>query len=88
MPRTLIAHVSLWAANGDMVTLAPGDELPEWAEGRVGEHCFELDAEPAEVEDAVNTADADEVDVKAPAKSKEAAPDFTAPAPRRGRPRK
>lgn len=85
MSRTLIAHVSLWAANGDLVTLAPGDDVPEWAEDRLGEHCFAPEVGAGEDEDA---ADIDEADAKAPAKSKDAAPDFTAPAPRRGRPRK
>lgn len=85
MSRTLIAHVSLWAANGDLVALAPGDELPEWAEGLLGEHCFAPDEAAAKPEDP----DAgDEREVKPSPKSEPAAPDFTAPAPRRGRPRK
>lgn len=85
MSRTLIAHVSLWAANGELVTLAPGDDVPEWAEGRVGEHCFASEVDTDEVEDAADVA---APEAKRVAKSADTAPDFTAPAPRRGRPRK
>lgn len=51
MSRTLTAHVSLWDESGTVVTLAPGDELPEWAEGSVGEHCLAPDLEPNDVEE-------------------------------------
>jgi hypothetical protein len=84
----LSAFVSLWDESGSVVTLAPGDVLPDWAVGRVGAHCLEADV-PAD-------PDADEVPVPAEPgpipepDDNDAAPDFTgaAPAPRRGRPRK
>lgn len=101
MSQTLTAHVSLWAENGALVNLAPGDELPEWAEGKVGDHCLTLpteaiaepevesenpEAENADPDDEGDAEDAPASEVKG-AKPTEA-PDFTAPAPRRGRPRK
>lgn len=82
MSRTLITHVSLWDESGALVTLNPGTELPDWAEGRVGEHCLKAEA-PEEVADEVKPANA------TPGKpSTTEAPDFTSAAPRRGRPRK
>ncbi|MCZ9884146.1 hypothetical protein [Arthrobacter sp. B2a2-09] len=94
----------------------PGDDVPEWAEDLVGDHCIFEDAEPAEApactgpstapegasgddeagedepgdEDSENAeADTDrDGDDVAPPISNADTPDFTAPAPRRGRPRK
>lgn len=70
------------------VRFAPGDELPEWAEGKVGSHC--LAPEDSDTEEAVEPEtgidpDAEESDEEP---EPDAAPDFTAAAPRRGRPRK
>lgn len=66
--------------DGLSVAFAPGDELPEWAVGRVGVHCLD-DAEPkckSEPKQADEDAEEDPSGV-----------DFTKPAPaRRGRPRK
>ncbi|MEV8149949.1 hypothetical protein AB0O52_17615 [Arthrobacter sp. NPDC080073] len=85
---------------------APGDELPEWAEGLVGKHCLVpevgtdasdftdggadgesssegADSDPA---DDAGKGDGEGDDVDPAAKTD--APDFTAPAARRGRPRK
>lgn len=70
--------------DGTSVAFAPGDELPDWAADQVGAHCLDS-AEAATDGESVDVAD---VEVKPSAKSKDAAPDFTAPAPRRGRPRK
>ncbi|UKA59164.1 hypothetical protein [Arthrobacter sp. FW306-2-2C-D06B] len=114
MSRILNTHVSLWDPSGDLAILEPGTELPEWAEGRIGDHCLvpEVEAKapgftapevpPADAgegggsdsEDAgdgdpddesqVDAGEADNVDPAAKAE----APDFTTPAPRRGRPRK
>lgn len=113
MSRILTTHVSLWDPSGDLAVLAPGTELPEWAEGRIGDHCLEPEAEtevpdftdadaegsegadgdPADDTDKADDGEeagegkADEGDDVDPA-AKTDAPDFTAPAPRRGRPRK
>lgn len=65
--------------DGTSVAFAPGDELPEWAADQVGAHCLASEevepAKPAKAEAKRDDAEP-------------AAPDFTAPAPRRGRPRK
>ncbi|MGM7776131.1 hypothetical protein ACSVHC_08950 [Arthrobacter sp. KNU-44] len=97
---------------------APGDELPEWAEGLVGKHCLEPEVETdapdftaggaeggesnpegadGDLADDADKGDADgeeegegkadEGDDVDPA-AKTDAPDFTAPAPPPGRPRK
>ena len=85
----LSAFVSLWDESGSVVTLAPGDVLPDWAVGRVGSHCLDADApaepEPDEVPVAAEAESAPELE---PVES-DAAPDFTGTTPvRRGRPRK
>ncbi|WP_461169271.1 hypothetical protein [Arthrobacter sp. Z1-15] len=54
MSRTLAAFVSLWDEEGRVVALSPGDELPGWAEGRVGDHCLTPVLEPNDVEDEPN----------------------------------
>lgn len=111
MSRTLSTHISLWDETGELVTLAPGADLPGWAEGRVGEHCLvpspdsdagqdpaadadadaEAEADTEADADREDEADADsateDADGEAPATT-DAAPDFTAAAPRRGRSRK
>lgn len=99
MSRTLTAHVSLWDEAGKVVILAPGDELPEWAEGRVGDHCLAL----APIEEASDETEGgkevtpDESDTedeagdpedKPAGKPQAAAPDFTGSAPRRRQSRK
>ncbi|WP_028265930.1 hypothetical protein [Arthrobacter sp. MA-N2] len=112
---TFAAHVFVHGESGP-VHFAPGDELPEWAEGLVGKHCLEPEAvdevpvftapnvppagdeegngsdsegagdndQDGEGEGDDDTDESDDVDPAATAD----APDFTAPAPRRGRPRK
>jgi hypothetical protein len=65
MSRTLKTHVSLWGESGELVTLAPGDALPDWADGRVGEHCLAAVAESFAERD-----DADDTDVDADADAK------------------
>ncbi len=113
---TFAAHVFVHGESGP-VHFAPGDELPEWAEGLVGKHCLvpeveteapdfttggadggqsnpEGDGGDPDVDDADkgdedgegegDAGESDDVDSAA----KTDAPDFTAPAPRRGRPRK
>lgn len=65
--------------DGMPVAFAPGDELPGWAEGMVGDHCLTSEeAKPAKAVRADPKRD----------EAEPAGPDFTAPAPRRGRPRK
>ncbi len=39
MSRKLAVNVVLTGPDG-VTTLLAGDELPKWAEGRVGDHCF------------------------------------------------
>lgn len=82
MPK-FSAHVVLMGPDYRAVSFAPGDEVPGWAE--VGEHVIAAeDAEPAP--DPVEPeADGDDPE---PEPVPDEAPDFTAPAPRRGRPRK
>lgn len=64
----------------DTVWLSPGDELPEWAAGLVGDHALEDEApEPAPLP---------EEDAPAAKSKSSEVPDFTAPAARRSRPRK
>ncbi|SDK79312.1 hypothetical protein [Arthrobacter sp. ok362] len=96
---TFAAHVTVHGESGP-VHFAPGDELPEWAEGLVGKHCLEAEAEidapdfTAPENPPAGDADGDtaaEGDVDADVSGEEEpeaptdAPDFTAPAPRRGR---
>lgn len=83
-------------------SFAPGDELPEWAEGLVGEHVLErqdpADSEDAEGSDESDASDQDQgddsgEDADGESKDQDPAddqPDFTAPAParRRGRTQK
>ncbi|MFS0718861.1 hypothetical protein ABC337_05010 [Arthrobacter sp. 1P04PC] len=99
MSRTLKTHVSIWGEAGELVVLAPGDELPDWAVSRVGEHCLVPGAEPeGEAEGEESEADPAEAstedggsaeDDAAESEASDEQPNFTAPAPaRRGRPRK
>ena len=85
MSRKLIAHVSLWADNGSVVSFAPGDELPDWAEGKVGAHCLDSGAPDAKI-GASRVDPSEEAEPESPKST--ATPDFTSAAPRRGRPRK
>ncbi|SEI44796.1 hypothetical protein SAMN04487917_101345 [Arthrobacter sp. yr096] len=97
------------------VTFKPGDELPDWAVGLVGDHCLvpevaeESGAEPdftgsttpdaseehapapEEKDEDEKSEESDEKDAEddeSESQIKDETPDFTAPAPRRGRPRK
>lgn len=72
------------------VSFAPGDELPEWAEGMVGAHCLEPELDSEDDEDSDADAEEAESEAEDSAPAAESAPDFTGatPAPRRGRPRK
>ena len=54
MSRKLTAFVSLWDDDGKVVTLVPGDELPDWAEGRIGDHCLTSASESTDAEDESN----------------------------------
>lgn len=71
--------------DGLSVSFAPGDELPDWAVGKVGDHCLDSD-QPASKSSSTRTESAEEAEMEAPKST--AAPDFTSSAPRRGRPRK
>lgn len=95
---TFAAHVIVHSETGP-VPFAPGDELPEWAEGIVGKHCLETKAvvtdapdftalENAPVADAGEGEGAADSVGEVDASVVTDAPDFTAAAPRRGRPRK
>lgn len=80
----------------DTVWLKPGDDLPEWADGLVGDHALDSEAqvfaeeEVGAIEDQEPTPEVDpelETDAQVPESSD--APDFTKPvAAKRGRPRK
>lgn len=87
----------------DTVWLKPGDELPDWAVGLVGDHALDaasLDTEGDDEARAGESSDLDEtpeldpepqVDQNPAASEVEggSAPDFTKPAPaKRGRPRR
>lgn len=76
MPKFSV-HVALSSPDFRAVSFAPGDEVPEWAVDQVGDHC--LMSEEAPEPDAVP-------EPASPTAS--TAPDFTAPAPKRGRPRR
>lgn len=91
MPE-FIVHVALY--NGpDLVRFAPGDKLPVWAKDKVGAHCLNSKGPVVEAaEEAPEEAEvAEEVEEESEAEEEteaaEEAPDFTKPAPRRGRPR-
>ncbi len=94
MARKLSAHVAL--THGlDLVRFAPGDDLPEWAEGLVGEHALEPEKTKVGTAEVEVTADDDDEDVLGePSEvekvvSEEQGLDFTKPARRGpGRPRK
>ncbi|MFF1382775.1 hypothetical protein ACFVWT_04335 [Arthrobacter sp. NPDC058288] len=82
------------------VAFAPGDELPEWAEGKVGDHCLvpepeASDADGSGTQDAAEDEDPAEDQTDSETDEPESedepqapaadVPDFTAPAPvRRG----
>lgn len=86
--------------DGSTVAFAPGDELPEWAVAKVGPHCLSVDAESEPLsggaDDTEDTPAAESAASEDPEESEPTGepiadvPDFTgsAPAPRRGRPRK
>jgi len=89
MPK-FVVHVALRDPNGyDVSQFAPGDVLPDWAVGLVGDHCLDS-AEVAEERVEATEEEPEEVAEKpAPKRRAKAAPaeglDFTKPAPRRGR---
>jgi hypothetical protein len=96
---TFAAHVVVHGDAGP-VQFAPGDDLPDWAVGLVGDHVLIIEPEDpaedaldgaadnpeAEADVAADATDADDTDDEPEASS--AGPDFTAAAPRRGRTRK
>ena len=88
----LLKHVSV-RQGFDTVWLAPGDDLPDWAVGLVGDHALAHEV-PEDVEadshGGEDPSDPSKAKPKAtPAKPKTATElDFTSAAPRRGRPRK
>ena len=75
----LTGYTTLFGPDG-LVTLAPGDELPDWAHGKVGDHLLDGSATQA-------PADKDEPD-DAEGETPDDAPDFTKPAPKTRRPRR
>jgi hypothetical protein len=88
-------HVALMSPEYKPASFAPGDEVPEWAIGQVGDHVLEPedaaesdgadDQDDAPDPDADGDTDGDDADAP-PADDQ---PDFTAAAPaRRGRARK
>lgn len=97
------AHTAVHRESGTEF-FAPGDDVPEWAEGKVGSHVTDAESEAAEgkgldfteaAEDPEATSEdsaAESEFIEADSETAEApteGPDFTAPAkPRRGRPRK
>gem|GEM_PF-6391400 len=83
------AHTVVHAESGP-VFFGPGDELPEWAVGRVGDHVLSDPAEPGdkpdgEPDDEPDTEGGDEPEDPAEPGDKPDVPDFTKPAPRRRR---
>lgn len=82
MPK-LLKHVPV-RRGLDTVWLRPGDELPGWAVGLVGDHALAPD--DVNVDDVDTAGDADEA--KPAATPKATAPDFTGSAPRRRQSRK
>lgn len=70
---TLVANTTVRGENGFPVVLTAGSELPEWAEGLVGEHLLTGGVKkPAKT--AVKSEPVDS-----------GSPDFTKPAPKRRR---
>lgn len=97
MSKIFGIHFAMHDDTGCLRQWVPGDEVPVWAESRVGDHCLMLPPS----DDPVVDADDDQPDIEPPAEpeavaedpaepSEDVAPlDFTAPAkPARGRPRK
>lgn len=94
MSKIFGIHFAMHDDTGCLRQWVPGDEVPVWAESRVGDHCLML---PPSEDDDGDTAPGieppaePEADAEDPAEpAEDAAPlDFTAPAkPARGRPRK
>ncbi|MDR2256981.1 MAG: hypothetical protein LBE25_13455 [Arthrobacter sp.] len=82
MAKKLIAHVSIRDAGGALHSLAPGDEVPEWAEDRLTNE--DLFAPAAADETPAPEAPEPDPAPEAPAAA-DKTPDFTKPAPRAGR---
>lgn len=89
----LAVHTTVRDARGAVVWLSPGDDVPAWAADQVGDHCLVggrvVEKKKPGESDAAGKAnetgnEASDVDHKKPTDG----PDFTKPAPRRGRPRK
>ena len=84
----LTGYTTLFGPDG-LVTLAPGDELPDWAHGKVGDHLLDGSATqaPAAKADPKAKDDKDGPD-DAEGETPDDAPDFTKPAPKQRRPRR
>lgn len=83
----LTGYTTLFGPDG-LVTLAPGDELPDWAHGKVGDHL--LDGATPETPEAPAPKAKDDKDEPddAEGETPDDAPDFTKPAPKTRRPRR
>lgn len=92
MPRKFSTQVALSDGLG-VYSFGPGDEVPEWAANKVGEHVLESAGDPVPEDDdepeTVEEIVAEEQGSPAPVSTD--GPDFTKPAPIKrgpGRPRK
>ena len=84
----LTGYTTLFGPDG-LVTLAPGDELPDWAHGKVGDHLLDGSAPQAPAAKADPKAEDDEGEPDdAEDETPDDAPDFTKPAPKTRRPRR
>lgn len=89
----LTGYTTLFGPDG-LVTLAPGDELPDWAHGKVGDHLLDGTAPeaPDDAEDETKAKDdggkTGDAEDEAPDNTEDDAPDFTKPAPKQRRPRR
>ena len=84
----LTGYTTLFGPDG-LVTLAPGDELPDWAHGKVGDHLLDGSATQAPAAKADPKAKDDEGEPDdAEGETPDDAPDFTKPAPKTRRPRR
>lgn len=80
----LTGYTTLFGPDG-LVTLAPGDELPDWAHGKVGDHLLDGSATQAPAPKAKDDkGEPDDAEDETP----DDAPDFTKPAPKTRRPRR
>lgn len=84
MSKTFAVNVTVRDKRGFLVKFRAGEAVPEWAEGLVGDHCVAGGGMSTPADDAVKVAGPAEGEQPKPTDG----PDFTKPAPRRGRPRK